>query len=181
MRTVMLAWAAVCALMIAVPASAATINMTIDTVDQVNGYDITLTGLTTDGSNVAQSLVSGTITGFGSYSYLTGALTLTAPNTIGGFAYDNVVTSTSPFFSNTGSSGIVLFDALGNTYLNPYNLSGTLYSSIEAVGGGSSNPGDLINVATFDTPLPASMPLFVAGLAAFGIYGARRKKAAIAA
>jgi hypothetical protein len=168
----------------AMPAKATTFNETIVTAGANPGFVIDLTGLTTDASNVAESLVSGNISGFGPDALLDGSLSLILPTTANqtiyaaDFAWDGVAYPLAPYFSASSSSGILLYDSAGyilNPYYDPTN--GLYYVSIMQAAGGpnsESNPGTLVGVRTADisqsglsgmTPLPATWAMMLGGLA----------------
>lgn len=172
-------------LLTAPSAKAATFSETITTTDPINGYVITLNGLTTDVNNVAQSQTSANIVGYGADNAWVGPLALITPLSSEGvilqgnvFNFDGKAFAAAPYFSNTSSSGIVEALTLGSTilYFNPYDGGVTYYDSTSTNGGAPSNPGDIITINPGATPLPASLPLFAGGLGVLGLLARKRKQ-----
>ena len=129
----------------------------------------------------------------GLYAGLGGTLSLILPTpanqaTYGSeFTWDGVAYPVAPYFSASGSSGILLYDSAGyllNPYFDPTNDTYYVWLASGAPGS-ESNPGNLVGIMTADitqttggasaTPLPATWAMMLGGLVFLGWMARRRK------
>jgi hypothetical protein len=182
---------AVAALTGAVPARAAVIDFS-QTHNGISGFDLNFQA-TTDASNVVTG-ITGTVTGFGVFATYSGIIDGIVSNPPGDprWAYDNVLNLSAPFFSATGSSGLLFTWNGGLDYGNPYydTTTSSYYFSIALTPPNDSfnsyNPGLIMNAPLVSEASPVPGPIVGAGLpglvmAAVGFIGWRRRRQAISA
>ena len=154
---------------------------TYDVTFQSASYQLMIPTLTTDASNNLISEVGGQLIGAGPG---TGTITeivpvSESPPQTSIYLYDNLFTATAPYVDYYGD----LFLLSSDYYLNLYTNNGITYLSLYGPDNGFYNPGDPVltevvtnNTMSEVTPLPATILLFVGGLALIGVSSFRRKR-----
>jgi hypothetical protein len=155
----------VIAVVLSVPAKAATYNATFDGAV----FDV-FAQITTDGLNNVTA-ISGNVTGPNAALISGLEPLLTQPSWI----YDNQFSPLSPYVSNGG----ILFSA-GAWIYNLYSVDGPSYFlSTFNPNGDNYNPGDPGSLRVAQTPLPGALWLFGSALAGFwGLIVRRRRSSA---